>query len=216
MRTFLRDQGLTIAAVGFFLVFLGAQILTGHRVYNADQQEHQEPTVSLSGYVRTGHFVEATFENWESEFLQMGAYVLFTAFLIQRGSSESRDPDESKDAHEEPITVDSPWAAKQPGAIRFVYENSLATALLAIFVMCFLAHAWGGAKVYSQEQLAHGGSPVSMLAFMHTSQYWFESFQNWQSEFLAVGSLVVLSIFLRQRGSPESKPVNAPHASTGA
>jgi hypothetical protein len=166
--------------------------------------------------MRTGDFVEATFENWEREFLQMGAYMLFTAFLIQRGSSESRDPDESKEAHEEPITVDSPWAAKQPGAIRIVYENSLATALLALFVTCFLAHAWGGAKVYSQEQLAHDGRPVSMLAFMHTAQYWFESFQNWQCEFLAVGSLVVLSIFLRQRGSPESKPVNAPHASIGA
>jgi hypothetical protein len=216
MRRLVRDQGLTIAAVSFFLVFFGAQILTGHRVYNADQQEHQEPTVSLAGYLRTGHFVEATFENWESEFLQMGAYVLLTAFLMQRGSAESRDPDQPKDADEEPITIESPWAAKQPGAIRFVYENSLAVALLAIFVICFLAHAWGGANVFSEEQLAHGGRPVSMWGFMQTSQYWFESFQNWQSEFLAVAALVVLSIFLRQRGSPESKPVNASHSQTGA
>jgi hypothetical protein len=217
MRKLLRDQSLTIVTLGFFLLFLSAQAVTGHRVYNADQREHQESTISFVAYLRSGHFVEATFENWESEFLQMGAYVLLTAFLVQRGSAESRDPEQGPESEEdEPLTVDSPWAAKQPGAIRFAYENSLPITLFSIFVACFLMHAWGGAMAYSEEQIAHGGSAVSTVAFMRTSQFWFESFQNWQSEFLAVAALVIFSIFLRQRGSPESKPVNAPHSSTGA
>ncbi len=217
MRKLLRDQSLTIVTLGLFLLFLGAQTVTGHRVYNADQRDHQQATVSLGAYLQSGHFVEATFENWESEFLQMSAYVFLTAFLVQRGSAESRDPDKSKDSEEDaPLSVDSPWAAKQAGPVRFVYENSLPLALFGIFVCCFLLHAWGGASVYSEEEVAHGKNAVTTLQFMRTSQFWFESFQNWQSEFLAVGALVVLSIFLRQRGSPESKPVNAPHATTGA
>lgn len=217
MRKLVRDQSLTIVTLGLFLLFLSAQATTGHRVYNADQQEHQASTLSFASYLRSGHFVEATFENWESEFLQMGAYVFLTAFLVQRGSAESRDPDQGRESEEdEPLTVDSPWAAKQAVAIRFAYENSLPIVLFTIFGVCFLLHAWGGAMTYSQEQQTHGGSAVTTLEFMRTSQFWFESFQNWQSEFLAVGALVVLSIFLRQRGSPESKPVNASHSQTGA
>jgi hypothetical protein len=217
MRKVLRDQSLTIVTLALFLLFLAAQAITGYRVYNADQQEHQESTISFGSYLRSGHFIEATFENWESEFLQMGAYVLLTVYLVQRGSAESRDPDEPLESEEhESLTENSPWAAKKAGAVRLAYENSLAVTLFAIFIICFFLHAWGGAMAYSEEQEAHGGSPVTTLEFMRTSQFWFESFQNWQSEFLAVAALVVLSIFLRQRGSPESKPVNAPHSSTGA
>jgi hypothetical protein len=217
MRKLLHDQSLTIVTLGLFLLFLSAQAFTGHRVYNADQQEHQESTVSFAAYLRSGHFVEATFENWESEFLQMGAFVLLTVYLVQRGSAESRDPDLPLESEEdESLTDDSPSAAKKTGVARWAYENSLAVTLFAIFIVCFLIHAWGGAIAYSEEQEAHGGSPVTTFRFMRTSQFWFESFQNWQSEFLAVAALVVLSIFLRQRGSPESKPVNAPHSSTGA
>jgi len=216
-RKLLRDQSLTIVTLALFLLFLAAQAITGHRVYNADQQEHQEQAISFVAYLRSGHFIEATFENWESEFLQMGAYVLLTVYLLQRGSAESRDPDQPLESEEdESLTDESPWAAKRAGAVRLAYENSLALTLFAIFFLSFLVHAWGGAKAFSEEQVAHGGSPVTTLEFMRTSQFWFESFQNWQSEFLAVAALVVLSIFLRQRGSPESKPVNAPHASTGA
>lgn len=218
MRRILRDQSLTLVMLGLFAIFLGAQSLTGYRVYNADRVQMDEPEISYSRYLRSGHFVEATFENWESEFLQMGAYVLLTAFLIQRGSAESRDPDKDKDEdqEDEPVTSTSPWIVRHGGLSLRVYENSLPIALFAIFVFCFLMHAWGGAKVYSEEQIAEGGHAYSTWDFMHTSQFWFQSFQNWQSEFLAVGSLVVLSIFLRQRGSPESKPVAAPQKKTGA
>lgn len=218
MRRFLRDQSLTLATLGFFLFFLSAQAVTGFRVYNADRTEMNETEIYFGSYLRSGHFVEATFENWESEFLQMGAYVLLTAFLIQRGSAESRDPDSepAEDQENAAVTADSPWPVRHGGIWRMLYENSLPIALLAIFLFSFMLHAWGGAQIYSEEQRAQGGHAYSTWAYLHTAQFWFESFQNWQSEFLAVASLVVLSIFLRQKNSPESKPVAAPHSETGA
>ena len=217
MRRFLRDQSLTIVTFGFFLAFLVGQILTGYRVYNAERVELGTSEVSYSAYLRSGHFVETTFENWESEFLQMGAYVLLTAYLIQRGSAESRDPDVQEDEdQEEPPGPDSPWPVRHGGWVLKLYENSLPVALFAIFAFSFVVHSRGGAQAYSEQQVAQGGHAFSTWQYMQTSQFWFESFQNWQSEFLAVGALVVLSIFLRQRGSPQSKPVAAPHSRTGA
>ena len=216
MRRLLRDQSLTLVTMGFFLAFLVAQTLTGYRVYNGERAEWGEAMVSYSVYLRSGHFIEATFENWESEFLQMGAYVLLTAFLVQRGSAESRDPDASKEERAQPVDPDAPWPVRKGGWTLTLYENSLPLALFAIFFFSFVMHAVGGARIYSEEQMANGGQAYSTWQYLHTSRFWFESFQNWQSEFLAVGALVVLSIFLRQRGSPESKPVAAPTASTGA
>jgi hypothetical protein len=204
---------------GFFALFLFAQSVTGLAVYNDDQREHGEATISYPEYLRTGHFVEATFENWESEYLQMGAYVLFTVFLFQRGSSESKDPDKKESVDEDPRQAQDregiPWPVRAGGLALKCYEYSLSIALLLLFLVSFSLHAIGGAREYSQEQLAHGGHAVSTLEFLRTSEFWFQSFQNWQSEFLAVFSIVVLSIFLRQRGSPESKPVAAPHSETG-
>jgi hypothetical protein len=204
---------------GFFALFLFAQSVTGFQVYNEDQIEHGESTIAYSDYVRSGHFIEATFENWESEYLQMGAYVIFTAFLFQRGSSESKDPDKKEPVDDDPRQArnrpDAPWPVRQGGLVLKLYENSLSIALLLLFLISFILHAIGGAREYSQEQLAHGGHAVSTLEFLRTSEFWFQSFQNWQSEFLAVFSIVVLSVFLRQRGSPESKPVAAPHSETG-
>jgi hypothetical protein len=220
MRHRLRDNGLTLAMTGFFLIFLIGQILTGYRTYNQDQREHGEETIGLRSYLNTGHFVEATFENWESEYLQMAFYVLFTAFLYQRGSSESKDPDTKEPVDEDPRDArgrpDAPWPVRAGGAVLRLYEHSLTIALLLLFLFSFCLHAWGGAREYSQEQISHGGHAVSTLQFVETAEFWFQSFQNWQSEFLAVASLAVLSIFLRQRCSPESKPVAAPHSQTGS
>ncbi len=219
MKRFLRDNGLGLVMFGFFALFLFAQSVTGLAVYNDDQREHGEATIGYAEYLRTGHFVEATFENWESEYLQMGAYVLFTVFLFQRGSSESKDPDKEESVDEDPRQAQDregiPWPVRAGGLALKCYEYSLSIALLLLFLFSFILHAIGGAREYSQEQLAHGGHAVSTLEFLRTSEFWFQSFQNWQSEFLAVFSIVVLSIFLRQRGSPESKPVAAPHSETG-
>jgi hypothetical protein len=150
----------------------------------------------------------------------MGMYVLLTAYLYQKGSPESKKLNE-KEAVDVPPSKsrrkrkDSPWPVRRGGFILKLYENSLCLALLLLFLLSFALHAAGGAKEYSQDQMEHGGQAVSMIQYLGTSRFWFESFQNWQSEFLSVGVLVVLSIFLRQKGSPESKPVDAPHSKTG-
>jgi len=219
MRRFLRDNSLSITMFGLFVVFVTAQSVAGLFDYNSTQMEHGWPPVGYVQYLRSGDFIESVFENWESEFLQMGSYVVLTAYLYQRGSAESKDPDaEDPDADygEDQRRADAPWPVRRGGLALKIYENSLGVALLAIFVFSFALHAIGGAEAYGQEQVEHGEAPVSTLQYLGTSRMWFESFQNWQSEFLAIGAMVVLSIYLRQRGSPESKPVAAPHAKTGS
>jgi hypothetical protein len=218
MRRVLRDNALSLTMFGMFLVFLVAQSFAGFRSNNNDNQEHGQPRESYTEYIASGAFVEATFENWESEFLQMGVYVLFTAWLIQKGSPESKNPDGEESDADPRAERDNPGA---PGPVRrgglalTLYEHSLSTALFALFLLSFVLHALGGHAEYNQQQLEHGQAAVSLWGFVTSSEFWFQSMQNWQSEFLAVGALAVLGIFLRQRGSPESKPVAAPHAQTG-
>jgi hypothetical protein len=219
VRQRVRNNGLLLATfVCGFLVFWVAQTLTGQRAFNADQVEHGDAPVSLTEYVTTGHWVEATFENWESEFLQMGAYVLLTVWLRQKGSAESKPLDEDTPQDEDPRRhrddADAPWPVRRGGLALTVYEHSLSIAFFVLFALSWLAHAAGGAHEYSAEQVAHGSPPVTTWQFVHSSQFWLQSFQNWQSEFLAVASIIVLSIYLRERGSPESKHVHAPHAQT--
>jgi hypothetical protein len=220
VRRWVRDHGLLLANAGLFVVFFAGMVLAGVRAYNADQLEHQESAVSLWGYLHTGDFIEATFENWESEFLQMAMYVVLTAYLFQRGSSESKSPDDPAPQDEDPRDADKrkpvPWPVRQDGWVLSLYENSLALLFFVLFAASVLLHAIGGARAYSAEQLAHGEPAVSVWGFVRTAQFWFESFQNWQSEFLAVAVIVGASVYLRQRGSAESKPVAEPHHTTGA
>ena len=219
MRKTLKYNGLSIVMFGLFAVFVVLMSLAGQREYNQDQTEHGETAVSYAEYVTTGHFVEAVFENWESEFLQMGAFVLLTVWLYQKGSPESKKLEGHEPVDEDPRTTDrddAPWLASTGGVKTWLYERSLSIALFTLFFLSFALHAAGGAREFSAEQAAHGGEAVSTLSYLTTSRFWFESFQNWQSEFLAVGALVVLSVYLRQRGSPESKPVAASHAETGS
>lgn len=219
MRKVWRENGLSIVVFGMFLVFLAAQSVAGHRVEIAQSREHGDPPPSYGAYLWSGGFVEATFENWESEFLQMAAYVVLTVGLRQKGSAESKKLEGKEKVDADPRRVrdkeNAPWPVRRGGLVLTLYEHSLGIAFGLLFLLSFVAHALGGAADYSREQLLHGGAPVSTLEYLATSRFWFESFQNWQSEFLAVGSIVVLSIFLRERGSPESKPVAAPHAETG-
>jgi hypothetical protein len=217
---FVRNSLLLIVFFLFFCTFLFGQTLTGHRVYNEDQKEHGESEISLTEYVTTGHFLEATMENWESEFLQMGAYILLTVWFKQKGSAESKPLDEETDQDKDPledVRPDSPWPVRRgKGLALTLYKNSLSLAFFVLFGVSFALHLVGGAHELSQEQQAHGGSPVTPSAFLRTADFWFQSLQNWQSEFLAVAAIVFLSIYLRQLGSPESKPVAAPHAQTGS
>lgn len=215
----LRENGLSIVLVALFLLFLVGQSVTGMLEYNQDQREHGEAPVSYPHYLASSHFAEAVAENWESEFLQIFAYVIFTAMLYQKGSAESKKLDEWEEVDRDPRMArnhpDTPGPVRRGGLALRLYEHSLSLAFLLLFLFSFAVHAVGGAGVYNQEQTVHGGQAVSALAYVWTSRFWFESFQNWQSEFLALAAMVIFSIFLRQRGSPESKPVDAPHSETG-
>jgi hypothetical protein len=219
MRRILRENGLSIVFVSLFLIFWIGQSVVGHREHNSDQREHKQPEISYAGYLRSAHFWEATAENWESEFFQMFGYVILTAFLYQKGSSESKNPDEPEPVDRHPRRhkrSDSPWPVRRGGLILKLYENSLSLAFLLFFLVSISLHAVSGVAVYNAEQAAHGQAErLSYLQYAGTSRFWFESLQNWQSEFLAIGAMVVFSIFLRQRGSPESKPVDTPHRETG-
>ncbi len=218
MRRLLRDNGLSLAMFAIFFVLLVAQSIAGYLNDNSDKEQHHQPPETYGEYLTSGAFAEATFENWESEFLQMGAYVFLTAFLIQKGSPESRGPEgEESDAdpREQRDNPDAPGPVRRGGLALTVYEHSLSLALLGLFVVSFVLHALGGHAELNAQQLEHGQAPVSLWSFVTSSEFWFQSMQNWQSEFLAVGALAVLGIFLRERGSPESKAVAAPHAQTG-
>jgi len=214
-KRLLRDNGLSLTLLLLFALFLGGQIFAGYRAFNEDERAHGKPPVGLSTYMLSDHFLEATAENWESEFLQMAAYVWLTAFLFQRGSAESNDPDGNAPKRPPPDSRHVPWPARRRGLVRKIYEQSLGLAFGLLFAFSFAVHAAAGAGRYNHEQLAHGSATVTTWGYVCTAQFWFESFQNWQSEFLAIFSMIVLSIFLRQKDSPESKEVERPHAETG-
>ena len=218
MTKFFKDNGLTIVLL---LMFLGSVIghwLTGWRVENADLIRHGEQPIGALAFLTDAQFLSTVFENWESEFLQMSAYVVLTAFLIQRGSSESRDPDAP------PRDSDLAWQALKPGApailragpaARWLYAHSLGITLFLLFIASFVMHWTQSARAAAEEAAQHGESAPTLWGYLGDPQLWFESFQNWQSEFLSTAFLVVLSIYLRQKESPESKPVAAPHSHTG-
>ncbi len=220
MRTFFRNNGLSIAFLSLFVLALAGQWFTGFNEYNKELEEEGAQRVSPLQYSSSGHFIEATFENWESEFLQMALFVLLTISLRQKGSSESRklgEEGETEDVNREPdpFKKDAPWPVRKGGWILSIYKNSLTIALLLLFFLSFILHFYGSMKD-ENEQLIRKGLPIeSVSQFMAQPRFWFESFQNWQSEFLSVFAIIVLSIFLRQKGSSQSKPVDASNHETG-
>jgi hypothetical protein len=207
-----RENGLSILLIGLFVVCLIGNAVTGQRHENAERHSHGKEPISLREYVAGGAFLESVFENWESEFFQMGLFVILTVFLRQKGSSES------KPLVEEPDQIDpgpAPGPVKKGGLALALYRHSLSLAFLALFLVSFAGHAVAGLAAYNEERHSHGLATAPLAEYVGSSQFWFESFQNWQSEFLAVGLIVILSIFLREDGSPQSKPVRAPHGQTG-
>lgn len=220
MRKWAKEHGLLLANLALFLVFFGGMILSGAASYSEDQQAHGEPAVTVVQFLGSGEFLEATFENWESEFLQMAMYVVLTIFLFQKGSSESKPLDKKAPQDEDPrhaaIRKATPWPVKRGGIALGFYKHSLSILLFVLFLASFTMHGVGGAEAYSEDQQSHGQPAVTFLQYLGTSRFWFESFQNWQSEFLAVAVLVGASVYLREKGSPESKPVAEPHYETGA
>lgn len=218
MRRSLRDNGLSLAFLGLFLVTWAVMSISGLYEENAEREEHGEPPIGYAEYVTGAHFWTGTFENFQSEFLQMGTFVWFTTFLYQRGSPESR-----KISGTDPVEKDprrnrkpgSPWPVLKGGLALAIYERSLTLALFLLFVLSWFGHAFAGTALYNEEQAMHGGEPIGVLDFAATSEFWYQTLQNWQSEWMAIFALVVLAIFLRQRGASESKPVAEPHSKTG-
>ena len=215
----LRERALTIVLMAMFLLFLAGQVFTGRHDYNNARLEHHESAITLGAYFTTGHFMEALFENWESEFLQMAVFILLTTCLVQKGSPESRQPHKTEAVDADPRQFandpDAPWPVRRGGWILRVYENSLGLAFVLLFLLSWTGHAFGGYYEFVEDQAAHAHPSPAFGDYLMSSRFWFESFQNWQSEFLSIAAMVWLTVYLRQRHSPESKPVHVPHDETG-
>jgi hypothetical protein len=222
MRRALTDNGLSIAFGSIFLITLVLQAISGHDAFNHDQALHHGDPISLLHYVTSAAFWADVMENWQSEYLQFTLYILATIYLVQRGSNESKQLDRiGRESDEQQLLGShaersSPRWARLGGWRTAIYSNSLLVVMTAIWLASWLAQSLAGRVGYNAEQLDHQAPPVSWATYVTTSDFWNRTLQNWQSEFLAVGSMVILSVYLRQRGSPESKPVGSPHGDTAA
>ncbi|UXN62276.1 DUF6766 family protein [Phyllobacterium zundukense] len=215
MRT-LRNNGLTVALLTAFLISMIGMTVAGHYHENERLAQHGLPAVSLAQYLTNANFLSALFENWESEWLQMATYVVLTAYLFQKGSAESRDPEGPPEKGGENDEPRYPAKLHNVPLFRWLYRYSLGLVLVFLFILSFLGHMLASHVSSNAEAVIHGNSTQSLLAYIGGARFWFESFQNWQSEFFSTAMLVVLSIFLRYKGSPESKPLSASHDDTGA
>lgn len=213
--SFLYRNSLSIVLITLMIIFLAGQFFMGWRTENKELIENGKSALKITEYIHSGHFIQATFENWESEFLQMMLYVLLTISLRQKGSSESKSMTEEEDVDKEPVAhPKAPWPVKKGGIWLKLYKHSLSLAFAILFLASFILHFYGSLTDFNDEQMMKSKPSVTAVQYISESRFWFESFQNWQSEFLAVASLVLLSIWLREKGSPESKPVDMPHDET--
>ncbi len=218
MKKFWVENSLSIVLFGLFFIFLIGLSLTGYTHENNELQAHGEESITFTEYLASGDFIEAVFENWESEFLQMGALVVLSIWLKQKGSADSKKlrGKEDVDTHSRYSIISAgSWKKRGKALTHAIYANSLGIALFSIFLISFILHAFSGTAAANEEALMHGEEQYSVIEYAKSSQFWFESFQNWQSEFLAVGALLILSIYLRQRKSPESKPIGEKNSKTG-
>jgi hypothetical protein len=220
-RRFLHENSLSIAFGILFLCALGGQAVAGWHAFNAEQTAHHNPAISLATYVKSASFAGAVMENWQSEYLQFTLFILLTVWLVQKGSPESktldkqgRESDEDQKLREHADSGSPRWA--RVGGVRtFVFSNSLLLLMTSIWIASWAAQSVTGVVAYNADRLDHHREGVSWVQYLGSSDFWERTLENWQSEFLAVGSMAVFAIYLRQRGSPESKPVGAPHDATG-
>jgi hypothetical protein len=224
---FLRSNGLSVFFLVLFLLSLGGQAIAGHADYNDEERahaelQHQKPReISLGRYLTSSNFAQGVTENWQSEYLQFVLFILATTWLVQRGSTESKKPGEGGRESEEQQKLgryaqeDSPSLAKRTGGVaRALYSNSLLIVMGLIWVGSWLAQSVSGWSDFNADQLDHAQPRVDWLSYVTGPRFWEDTLQNWQSEFLAVGSMVIFSVYLRQRGSTQSKPVGAAHEET--
>jgi len=215
-KTWLYRNGLSVFFITIFIITLAAQAFTGWKEHNNELTDEGGKAISLGTYLSSGHFISATFENFESEFLQMALYVALTISLRQIGSAESKKLDQPEEVDREPKACPSaPWAVKKGGWILKVYSHSLSIVFGLLFLISWGMHFYGSWQDNNITLKLKGKPLTGMIEYLGEPNFWFETFQNWQSEFLSVASIVILTIFLRQKGSPESKPVDAPNLETG-
>jgi hypothetical protein len=213
----LRDNALSILFGAIFLIALVGQSIAGWLESNERLLEHDQPAESFGSFVTSSEFIVDVAENWQSEFLQFFLFIAATIWLVQRGSPESKKPgDEGTGSDEEQLVgdhtrPDSPAWARTGGIRQVIYSNSLLLVMGAVFALSWFAQSLAGTVVMNSENAQHGEPPITWLEYVATPDFWNRTLQNWQSEFLAVGAMIALSMFLRQRGSAESKPVGAPH-----
>lgn len=213
--SWLYRNSLSLVFVCLFLITLIAQAITGFKVHNSDLEDAAMATLSFKEYLNSGHFISATFENFESEFLQMALYVVLTISLRQIGSSESKKIGVKEPVDREPKpSPDAPWPVRKGGWILKLYSHSLSLCFLLLFLISWVMHFYGSWQDYNIEEKMDGKAELTMSMYISEPTFWFETFQNWQSEFLSVTAIVVLTIFLRQKGSPESKSVDTPYLET--
>jgi membrane protein implicated in regulation of membrane protease activity len=221
MKRFLRENSLGVAFGLLFLAALIGQAIAGHIAHNQEELTHGGEAISLGRYLTSSNFGQAVMENWQSEYLQFLLFLMATVWLVQRGSPESKPLDEKGTESDEEQLVgehareDSPRPAKAGGLRAALYGNSMLFAMALIFLGSWLAQSFTGWTVYNQDQVDHHEATIGWLSYFGNADFWEATLQNWQSEFLAVGSFAVFAIYLRQRGSPESKPVGASHEATG-
>ena len=217
----LRDHSLSLFFMAIFVAALIGQAVAGHAEFNNEAAAHASETLSFWAYVASPDFGQAVMENWQSEYLQFTLFILATVWFVQKGSPESKpldragtesDADQRVGAH---ARADSPRWARASGVRRFLYSNSLLLVMGSIWLGSWFAHSLTGWRTYNDTQLEHGDATLGWVQYLGSADFWETTLQNWQSEFLAVGSMAVLAIYLRQRGSPESKPVGASHEATG-
>jgi hypothetical protein len=216
-----RDNGLALFFGLIFLLAAIGQSVVGHSVFNDEQLAHGDEAISYGSYLLSSHFGEALLENWESEWLQMMLFALATVWLVQRGSAESKQPGEEGLQSDEKQRVggraaeSAPRWAKVRGWRTAVYANSLLIVMATIFLGAWLGQSTTAWTEFNDDQRQHGQAGVSWLDYLGEPDFWEKTLQNWQSEFLALGAMTIFTVYLRQRGSPESKPVGAPHSQTG-
>jgi hypothetical protein len=217
MRRFLRDGGLSLVFLSIFLLSLIGQSLAGHAYNNEELANHGQPPMPYLEFISSSDFLVDVAENWQSEFLQFFLFILATIWFIQRGSPESKKPGDEgvgTDADQRVgryARADSPRWAKVDGIRRWIFSNSLLVVMGAIFALSWFAQSLAGNVVANEQNAQHGLPPDTWLDYVVSAEFWNRTLQNWQSEFLAVGAMVAFSIYLRQRGSSESKPVGIPH-----
>lgn len=215
-HSFLYRNGLSVVFITLFIITLAAQTITGWKKHNEDLTALNGHEIGIRTYLCSGHFISATFENFQSEFLQMALYVMLTISLRQIGSAESKKLDGPEEVDRDPKPgKNAPWPVKKGGWILKLYSNSLSICFLLLFFISWGLHLYGSWQDYNVAQLLHHKSKEGVMEFLGQPDFWFETFQNWQSEFLSVASIVLLTVYLRQKGSPESKPVDAPHLENG-